>query len=159
MDQLLRVLRKGGVFRGEEIQRELGISQPVMSRLLRTAGSHIRRFGRSVATRYALAREITGLGRHSSVFRVDENGHPNRHGVLHFLAGGRYWLERESGDGESFHGLPPFVEDMRPQGYIGRGFPALYPELRLPGRIRDWSDEHQLIALRLQCAARTASAT
>jgi len=36
---------------------------------------------------------------------------------------------------------------MRPQGYIGCGFPALHPELRLPGRIRDWSDDHRLIAL------------
>ena len=39
---------------------------------------------------------------------------------------------------------------MRPQGYIGRGFPALYPELRLPGRIRDWNDDHQLIALAMR---------
>ena len=95
-------------------------------------------------------REIAGLGRHSPVFRVDERGHPNRHGVLHFLAGGGCWLERESGDGQSFPGLPPFVEDMRPQGYIGRSFPAVYPELRLPGRIRDWSDDHQLIALAMR---------
>jgi hypothetical protein len=103
-----------------------------------------------VATRYALSREIAGLGRHSTVFRVDERGRPNRHGVLHFLAGGGCWLERESGDDQPFPGLPPFVEDMRPQGYIGRGFPALFPELRLPERIRDWSDDHQLIALAMR---------
>ena len=150
LDRLLGVLRRRGLLRGEEIQRELGISQPVMSRLMREAGPRVCRFGRSVATRYALPREIAGLGRHSPVFRVDERGHPNRHGVLHFLAGGGCWLERESGDGQSFPGLPPFVEDMRPQGYIGRGFPALYPELRLPGRIRDWSDDHQLIALAMR---------
>ncbi len=99
------------------------------------------------ATRYALPREIPGLGRQSPVFRVDERGHPGRHGVPHFLAGGGCWLERESGGGQSFPGLPPFVEDMRPQGYIGRGFPARYPELNLPGRIRDGSDDHHLIAL------------
>lgn len=56
-------------------------------------------------------------------------------------------MERESGDGQPFVGLPPFVEDMRPQGYIGRGFAGRYPELSLPGRIRDWSDDHHLIAL------------
>ena len=121
--------------RGEEIQRELGISQPVMSRLMREAGPRVCRFGRSVATRYALSQEIAGLGRHSPVFRVDELGHPNPHGVLHFLAGGGCWLERESGGGQLFPGLPPFVEDMRLQGYIGRGFPTRHPELRLPGRI------------------------
>ncbi len=134
LDQLLGVLRKGGLLRGAEIQRELGISQPMVSRLMREAGSLVGRFGRSVATRYALTREIAGLGRHSPVFRVDDRGRPNPHGLLHFLAAGGYWLERESGDGQSFSGLPPFVEDMRPQGYIGRRFPAVYPELKLPRR-------------------------
>ncbi len=150
LDRLLGVLRRRGLLRGKEIQKELGISQPVMSRLMREAGIRVCRFGRSVSTRYALPREITGLGRHSPVMRVDEHGHPNRHGVLHFLTGGGCWLERESGDSQSFPGLPPFAEDMRLQGYIGRGFPALYPELRLPGRIRDWSDDHQLIALAMR---------
>jgi hypothetical protein len=123
-----------------------------MSRLMRVAGPRVCRFGRSVATRYALPREIAGLGRHSPVFRVDERGYPNRHGVLHFLAGGGCWLERASGNDQPFPGLPPFVEDMRPQGYIGRGFPALYPELRLPERIRDWTDDHQMIALAMRGA-------
>jgi hypothetical protein len=150
VDRILDVLGRRGILRGDEIQREIGISQPVMSRLMREAGPRVCRFGRSVARRYALPREIAGLGRYSPVFCVDERGHPNRHGVLHFLAGRGYWLERESGDGQSFPGLPPFVEDMRPQGYMGRGFPTLYPELRLPGRIRDWSDDQQLIALAMR---------
>ena len=150
VDRLLGVLRRRGLLRGEEIQKELGISQPVMSRLVREAGSRVCRFGRSVATRYALPREVAGLGRRSPVFRVDEGGHPHQHGVLHFLAGGGHWLERKSGDDQAFPGLPPFVEDMRPQGYVGRGFPALWPELKLPGRIRDWSDDHQLLALALR---------
>ena len=147
LDRLFRVLRTGGLRRAEEIQRELGISQPVMSRLMREAGPRVSRFGRSVATRYALSHEIAGLGRNTPIFRVDEHGRPNRHGVLHFLAGGGYWLERESGNSQSFRGLPPFMEDMRPQGYIGRGFTVRYPELRLPGRISDWNEDHQLIAL------------
>jgi len=150
LERLLGYLRRRGLSCGEEIQRELGISQPVMSRLMREAGSRVCRFGRSVATRYALPREIAGLGRHSPVFRVDERGRPNQYGVLHFLAGGGCWLERAAGDGQAFPGLPPFVEDMRPQGYMGRGFPARYPELRLPGRIRDWSDDHLLIALAMR---------
>ena len=108
------------------------------------------RSGRSVATRYALPREITGLGQQSSVFRIDEQGKFTDHGVLHFLAGGGCWWERSSGDGQSFPGLPPFVDDMRPQGYIGRGFPSLHPDLRLPGRITDWNEDHPLIALALR---------
>ena len=147
VDRLLMVLMQRGLLRGEEIQRELGISQPAMSRLMREAGSRVCRFGRSVATRYALPREIVGFGRRAPVFRVDEHGRPNRHGELHVLAGGGGWFEREAGDGQWFPGLPPFLEDMRLQGYIGRGFPTRYPELKLPGRISDWSDDHHLIAL------------
>ncbi len=150
LDRLLGFLSSGGLWRGQDIQRKLGISQPVMSRLVREAGVRICRFGRSVATQYALPREIAGLGQNVPVFRVDESGCPHRHGRLHLLAGGGTWLEREYGGGQAFSGLPPFVEDMRPQGYIGRGFPTLYPQLRLPGRIIDWNDDHQLIALALR---------
>lgn len=150
IERLLVHLGRRGILRGEEIQRELGISQPVMSRLVRQAGPRICRFGRSVATRYAVPRDISGIGRQSPVYRVDERGEPTLHGILHFLTGGACWLERESGDGQPFTGLPPFVEDMRPQGYIGRSFPALYPELKLPGRIVDWSDDHQLIAIAMR---------
>ncbi len=151
LDRLFRILRRGGVRRGAEIQRELGISQPVMSRLIREAGPSVSRFGRSVATCYALSREISVLGRQVPVFRVDEQGSPSRHGLLHFLAGEEYWLERaSSGEGQPFRGLPPFIDDMRPQGYMGRGFPALFPELKLPGRINDWNDDHHLIALAMR---------
>ena len=149
ISRLFDVLRRGPL-NGKEIQRELGISQPAMSRLVREANARLVRMGRSVATRYALPREISGLGQHAPVFRVDEQGEPADHGVLRFLAGGGCWLERSSGDGQSFPGSPPFVDDMRPQGYIGRGFPALYPELRMPGRITDWDEDHQLIALALR---------
>lgn len=147
LDQLLRVLRTGGLLSGEEIQRKLKISQPVMSRLIRSAGLQVARFGRSVATVYGLPREIGRIGRQVPAFRVNEQGRPCRHGLIHFLSSGACWLERESGGGQSFPGLPPFIDDMRPQGYIGRGFPALYPELKLPTSIADWNDDHQLIAL------------
>jgi hypothetical protein len=37
--------------------------------------------------------------------------------------------------------------DMAPQGYLGHGFSTCYPELGLPQRTQDWSDDHRLIAL------------
>ncbi|MFO0803224.1 MAG: type II toxin-antitoxin system HipA family toxin YjjJ [Gemmataceae bacterium] len=147
VERLTEILRLRGLLRGEDIQRELGISQPVFSRLVGEAGSRVRRFGRARATRYALPREVADVGREAPVFRVDEAARPHPHGTLHFLARDECWFERQSGGGQHFAGLPPFLEDMRPQGYIGRGFPTLHPELRLPGRISDWSDDHHLLAL------------
>lgn len=150
LDRLIRALEKGGAWTAAEIRRELGISQPMMSRLIREAGPRIGRFGRSVATRYALLHEIPGLGSLLPLFRVDESGRPHPHGTLHLLADGGCMLERESETPRHFPGLPPFVEDMRPQGYIGRGFPSLFPELNLPERLHDWSDDHSLIALAMR---------
>lgn len=150
MDLLFGILRRRGVTRGADIQRGLGISQPVMSRLIRDAGARICRIGRGPATRYALSREIMGLGSQTPVYRVDESGRPSQLGTLYFLAGGMHWWERQLGQGQLFNGLPPFVDDMKTQGYLGRRFPALYPDLRLPGRITDWSDDYHLIALALR---------
>jgi len=42
------------------------------------------------------------------------------------------------------------MEDIRPQGYIAGGFPALFLECGLPGRITDWNDDHQLIVLAMR---------
>ena len=46
-----------------------------------------------------------------------------------------------------FVGLPPFAEDMSPQGYMGRSFSWRHPDLDLPPSINDWNDDHRLIAL------------
>lgn len=135
---------------GAEIRKNLGISQPTLSRLIREAGPRVSRFGQARATKYALPREVTSLGYQQPLFSVAESGRLHKHGDLHFLARGSHWLERSSGDSEFFSGCPPFVEDMRPQGYIGRGLPAIYPELRLPARINDWGIDQQLIALAMR---------
>jgi hypothetical protein len=150
VDQLLHVLRRGPLS-PRDLQHTLEISQPTLSRLVRQAGPRVIRLGRSVATRYALPRPIPGLQQGPiPVYRIDVHGQASDHAILHALSGGDTWLERTSGDNQLFTGLPPFVHDMRPQGYIGRAFPALYPELNLPLRITDWTDDHQLVALALR---------
>ncbi len=149
VERLVHLLRNG-LSSGREIQQALEISQPSLSRLVREAGPRILRVGRSVATRYALPRQIPIVGQQAPVFRINEDGEVIEHGVLRFLSRDGCWLERSSGDGQAFPGLPPFVDDMRPQGYIGRSFPSLYPELKLPGRITDWKDDHLVIALALR---------
>jgi len=67
--------------------------------------------------------------------------------VVHLLADGGHWLERAEGGSERFEGFLPFAMDMSPQGYLGRSFPALHPDLRLPPRVTDWTDDECLIAL------------
>lgn len=53
-------------------------------------------------------------------------------------------------DGASLHndGLPWWLFDMRPQGYLGRAYAARHgPALGLPPRLVDWDDTHVLRAL------------
>ena len=147
VDRLTHFLRGRGLRSGREIQSGLGISQPMMSRLIQEAGPRISRFGRSVATRYALAREIPGVGPRSPVYRVDEAGSVAEHGVMHWLADDGCWLERASGDSQFYGGLPPFAADMSPQGFLGRLFPTTHPDLNLPARVNFWDNDDRVIAL------------
>jgi hypothetical protein len=44
-------------------------------------------------------------------------------------------------------GLPCFLQAARPSGFIGRAIPLLHPDLGLPPRVVDWTDEHVLTFL------------
>jgi hypothetical protein len=145
--QLLGALKRGVVLRPDQIQSQLKIYPPVMSLLIREAGPLVARFGRGVNTRYALPREVAGLGRAVPVYRADDRGQTARTGHLNFLAGGGYYFEPETGDGQTFAELPFYVGDVCARGYIGDGFAARFPELKLPARLGDWTDDHHLIAL------------
>lgn len=53
-------------------------------------------------------------------------------------------------DGVTLHsdGLPWWLFDMHPQGYLGRAYAARHgAELGLPERLTDWKDTHALRAL------------
>lgn len=123
-----------------------GISASTLSRLVDEAGDNVLRIGRTRASMYGRTRVVEGLGRSIPVFRVSGTGAVSSAGRLHCLWGTQtYW--EGSGARSPFAGLPPAFVDMAPQGYLGQAFPARFPELGLPPRITDWSDDHRLIAL------------
>ena len=146
---LIDHLTRPGTIPAGELRDALGVSPATLSRLVAAAGEAVVRLGRARAVEYARTREIEGVGREAPVFRVGEDGSPRRIGRLVFLWDGATWFERGSG-GRRFVGLPPAFADMAPQGYLGSGFSARFPELRLPARIASWSDDHRLRALALR---------
>ena len=79
-------------------------------------------------------------------YRIDAQGEPHRTATLHLLAEGQHWLERADGQGDLFAGVPPVMVDMAPQGYMGRNFTDRNPDLALPNLLRDWNDDHRIIA-------------
>ena len=146
IETLLSELSHRRVARAAELRAALGISPATLSRLVAAAGERVLRMGRGPTTAYSRTRELPGLGRRLPVFRVDEAGASVSAGTLHLLGDGRHWWA-SAGGGRHFDGLPPALADMAPQGYLGHGFSARFPELGLPPRLTAWSDDHRLVAL------------
>ncbi len=144
---LLRELRRAArPMMARELASALACSQPTLSRLLREAVGVVR-IGRGRATRYAALRALPDLGGDAlPVHEIDAKGHLTRRGALHTLERGTL-LQLEQGSALLFEGLPPFVADMSPQGFIGRRFAAANRDLGLPPQLSMWTDDHRLIAL------------
>lgn len=147
-DLLIKAVRRLGVATSQELQRELGISQPTFSRLALRAAGQIAVLGRGRSTRYSLPRNVRGLGSEFPVLEIDASGNASQITRLRPIEGGRWWgrdpITREE---RLFGGFPYFLSDMRPQGFMGRAFPRRFAELELPERVADWSDDDVLLAL------------
>jgi hypothetical protein len=148
-DELVHVL-SDAASSGPALMEALGISQSTLSRLLNALIKQHRvlRIGSTRGARYALRRDIPGAGSAWPLYRVDINGHSRQVGTLYALAAEQYYFE--SAQDGSFapsgltNGLPYFLQDQRPGGFLGRGVPLRYPELSLPQRVIDWTDDHYL---------------
>jgi hypothetical protein len=135
---------------GKELATRLGISQPTLSRTLAALGEQVVPLGRGRATRYARPRKVRGVTSLFPVYCVDESGNVRPIGRLQALVGGGYWWQAEVGDSESryFEQLPWFVQDLRPDGFIGRAFAQRHgAELGLPEKLGEWNDDDVLLAL------------
>ena len=150
--QQQRILARltGGPAASGELRRELdGISPATLSRLVSRLGGKVIALGKARATRYALLRDIRGRGDHFPVYRIDQQGDAHRYGVLRPVWERGYWWESSSPmPSELFLGLPWFIQDLRPEGFVGQAFVhRTAPELGLPIRLADWNDEDVLVAL------------
>lgn len=129
--RLERFLTRNGLVRAADIARELGVNQSTVSRLVADAGARIVRIGRARAARYALARDIARAGSRWPLYRINPEGRAERLGELHALSGESFWFESSGprpaflhGDFADgiFPGVPWFLDDQRPQGFLGRAF-------------------------------------
>lgn len=144
----LLALMGGGSRTSPELQQALGVSQPVVSRLLSSLAGRVVRLGHARATRYAIPRNVRGVGSDFPVYAVLESGDVRPKGELLALQGGEYWWQPNAQAGELFDHLPWFVQNLRPEGFMGRAFAHTRSiELGLPKRLSDWNDDHLLVAL------------
>jgi hypothetical protein len=77
---------------------------------------------------------------------VDAQGAPTRVATLRLILEEGAVLEWADGSITEHPGVPWFLEDIRPQGFLGRQFSQAHPDLHLPPPNR-WTSSHTLRAL------------
>jgi biotin operon repressor len=152
LENLIGQLAKGPAS-AAELTRALGISQPTLSRVIAALQQQGRvvRMGTTRGARYGLARPGAGVGSSWPLFRVDERGALLEVGPLHALERNLYYAARGPARVRGMsERIPYFLQDARPGGFLGRAVPGAFPELALPARIMDWTDDHFLKYLTLR---------
>lgn len=130
-----------------ELRQHLNVSQATFSRLA-TAEPRVIQFGKARATRYVLLRPVRGI-ECFPLWRVDEQGQVKRFAELFpCWPQGSCLVQLASGGPQWFDGLPWFLTDLRPQGFLGRSWGRrIAASLGLPEDIRLWQEEDVLYAL------------
>lgn len=140
----LQLLLRQGPSKATALVKSLAISQPTFSRLwTATRGGVV--LGAGKARQYALRRQVQGVDAPIPVFCVTAAGHIAPMGQLDLLQGGFYAMTPLEGTHHDvYQGMPFFISDVGPQGFLGRMEPGRNRELELPADIWRWTTEQVL---------------
>lgn len=144
-----------GVSSAAEIARACGLSQPTLSRAMRVLEREqkVLRMGSTRGARYGLRRTVDAVGSRWPLYRIAEDGTSHELATVYAL-----WRDQYSCVGSPqrvslgspqriaglFDGIPYYLQDARPSGFLGRAIPSAHPELELPSRVIDWTGDHFL---------------
>lgn len=153
---IVNSLMRLGPSRADDLAKELEVSQPTVSRLILANSGLVVRAGGSKNTLYGAGRKIRQLqDPEIPVFSVDEYGECSLVGKLAsihpegflWLGSGPDWpLEKASK--LYFHSLPYFIQDCRPQGFMGRNFARMNSSiLGVPENPERWTDDDIVVAM------------
>ena len=127
-----------------------------MTRILNEAAGEVIRVGKAGRTVYFLRRALRGLASDFPVYAVDRTGQVSAVGALCLTApAGTVWdvtvlgwpVADEFARGV-WPGLPYPLQDMCPQGFLGRGFARQHAAaLGVPDNPRQWGDDDVLHVL------------
>lgn len=157
LESLLRLLRDRPNIPAGEVRAALGVNRTTLMRMVRAAGPDVLTIGRARRTRYAARRPLPGCEQPLPVFQIDEQGGYDQvagltltypHGSVLEWWGDCPWPLNEDEQEGWFEGLPYFLQDLRPEGFLGRAFARSYASLlQLPENPREWSEEDALQAI------------
>lgn len=155
VESLHRYLRGKSDVPARDLLKALDILPVTLSRFLaQDGGRTILRRGAARATRYTLLRDVRELGSRWPLFRILSDGTAHHLGDL--LAGqGRDFFFPAADDAPNFltagsdigrfDGLPWYLDDLRPSGYLGRLAARRWSkEFGVPADPRDFSADDQI---------------
>jgi hypothetical protein len=153
-------LQSGGPQSAQILADAVGVSRVTVQRALHQAGPAVVQLGRTRATRYALRRGVLGQVAAHRFSRLSQTGIAHEWGELTALHGGWRlewaspamrpdWADQVHDHAGFCDGMPFFLTDLRPQGFLGRAVARGLPgSLGLPLDPREWSDDQTLYYLR-----------
>ncbi|MGH8210740.1 MAG: type II toxin-antitoxin system HipA family toxin YjjJ [Steroidobacteraceae bacterium] len=158
-ENLIRTLRARPHLPAAELLAALGVSRATLMRAVRAAGPAVLTIGRARRTSYAARRRLRGSANPLPVFQVDEHGGSEEVGRLSLAypdgsvfecgTASPWPLDNVMRDGW-FDGLPYFLHDLRPDGFLGRQFARMHAQLlQLSDDPRNWPDDDALYAISL----------
>ncbi len=143
----LQALLKSSSMTGKQLAVNLAISQPSLSRLLAEMTEDVLRVGAAASTKYLLRNRLQQFNE-IPVYRVNTQGKISLYGTLYAVYPSGYVMMQSDANNTLYHGIPWWLLDMRPQGYLGRLFAAAHAdELGLTENIQAWSDNDIFNAL------------
>lgn len=126
---VLSYLQTNGATRSRDLLDHFKISRPTLSRRIKNSGGSIVVIGKTTSTAYA-AHDTTIA--ELSLYTIDEARYNPLHlGTLIPLAQGQWFIRRALNQAALFvgdfkdglyPGLPWFLDDLRPSGFLGRAF-------------------------------------
>ncbi len=137
----------------KELQSATGLKQTAVSRQLRGLGDSIIRLQSGRSPLYVLTRNAFGADDKLSLYMVDPHGNSVIVAYIRPLAHGGFFVEPCTGIpavllGENMDGmyddLPYFLNDLCPQGFLGRQIAGMMAEISsdFPPDPRSWSVDH-----------------
>lgn len=148
-DSILERLRTG-VQTTSDLGARLGVGPSTLSRALTALqrDGRVLKIGTTRGARYGLHRMVAGTGPAWPVLRIDAAGAAHELGRLHALEPHHHYFDSPQAALTGLtDGIPYFLQDQRPAGFLGRAVPANHADLQLPQRVQDWTDDHYLLWL------------
>jgi hypothetical protein len=155
-ENLAPLIRARGPVSATELAALLRVNRTTIARTLPDLGDELVTLGATRSTRYLLRREIRNIGNRWPIYRLAADGRAGEWAELEALHD-RSWRVNWAGtppewaglfmaESGLWRGLPFFLSDARPQGFLGRAIASrISRALQLPDNPRAWSDEGVLI--------------